>query len=167
MPGFLFILSGLPGVGKTSFARAFCERVGAAHLRVDTIEQTLRDQGQEVTTQGYNLAFAIAQDMLKSGTMIVADSVNPLHATREGWRRTAEEADVGRLQIEIVCSDKAKHRERVENRTSDIDGLTLPVWEDVLRRKYEAWAQGEAVTIDAAHRSATDLAQALAKTLKL
>ena len=167
MSGFLFILSGLPGTGKTSFARAFCERVGAAHLRIDTIEQSLRELGQEVTTQGYNLGFAIAQDMLKAGGMVVADSVNPVHATREGWRRTAEEAGVGRLQIEIICSNRDEHRTRVEARTSDIEGLVLPGWEDVLRRKYEPWQHGDCVTIDTAHRTARDLAEALAKSLKL
>jgi 2-phosphoglycerate kinase len=37
----LIVVSGLPGVGKTSIARALAGRVGAVHLRLDTIEQIL------------------------------------------------------------------------------------------------------------------------------
>ncbi|WP_147899840.1 2-C-methyl-D-erythritol 4-phosphate cytidylyltransferase [Serinicoccus profundi] len=37
----LVVLSGLPGVGKTTVARAACRRLGAAHVRVDTLEQAL------------------------------------------------------------------------------------------------------------------------------
>ncbi|MDH4571052.1 hypothetical protein CUR86_00305 [Salinicola acroporae] len=39
----LMILGGLPGVGKTSVARRVAESLGAIHLRIDTIEQAVRD----------------------------------------------------------------------------------------------------------------------------
>ena len=38
----LLILSGLPGVGKTTIAHA----LGAAHIRIDTIEHALRESGK-------------------------------------------------------------------------------------------------------------------------
>jgi hypothetical protein len=44
-----------------------------------------------------------------------------------------------RVEIEVVCSDLALHRERVESRTSDIDRLTPPTWKEVLNRHYEPW----------------------------
>jgi len=39
----LFIFSGLPGTGKTTLSRQLAQHVGAAYLRIDTIEQALRD----------------------------------------------------------------------------------------------------------------------------
>ena len=39
----LIVFSGLPGVGKTTLARALAQAQGALHLRIDSIEQAMRD----------------------------------------------------------------------------------------------------------------------------
>ena len=41
----LIIFGGLPGVGKTTLAKALAREWEAAYLRVDTIEQALRFSG--------------------------------------------------------------------------------------------------------------------------
>ena len=41
--------------------------------------------------------------------------------------------------IEIVCSDQAEHRRRVESRIADIVGHQLPTWQQVCTREYESW----------------------------
>jgi hypothetical protein len=40
------------------------------------------------------------------------------------------------LEVEVVCSDTREHRRRVETRRTDIPGLKLPAWGDVLVREY-------------------------------
>lgn len=37
----LIVIGGLPGIGKTTLARLLAARLGAVHLRVDTIEQAI------------------------------------------------------------------------------------------------------------------------------
>lgn len=39
----LFIFAGLPATGKTTLARQLARHLNAVHLRIDTIEQALRD----------------------------------------------------------------------------------------------------------------------------
>lgn len=135
----LIILSGLPGVGKTTIARELAWTIVAMHVRVDSIEQALRRFGWEVRGEGYQIAQVVVEDNLRLGHIVIADSVNPWPATRQEWRSVAERAGVPSLDVEVVCSDTDAHRLRVESRVADIDGHRVPTWQEVLARDYHAW----------------------------
>jgi predicted kinase len=135
----LIILSGLPATGKTTLARELAATLLAVHVRIDSIEQSLRNAGWEVHGEGYSVGQAIAEDNLRLGHIVVADSVNPWPRTRDDWRAVARRADVPFIDVEVVCSDPDEHRRRVESRVSDIGGHRLPTWQEVLARDYHAW----------------------------
>jgi predicted kinase len=145
----LVVMSGLPGVGKTTIARALAQATGAVHVRIDSIEQALRNAGWEVEGEGYGVAYAIAEDNLRLGRIVVADCVNPWPLTRDEWRAVAARADVRSVEVEIVCSDVDEHRRRVESRCADIDGHRPPTWTEVVARDYRPWTS-ERVVIDTA-----------------
>ena len=88
----LLIFGGLPGVGKTAGAMGLAREIGAVHLRIDSIEQALRNSGVDVSgPEGYEVAYAIAEDNLRLGRTVIADSVNPIgHASRLAERRSAD-----------------------------------------------------------------------------
>ncbi|WP_228411841.1 hypothetical protein [Entomomonas moraniae] len=53
------------------------------------------------------------------------------------------------LEVEVICSDITLHQEHIEKRASNIDGLKLPDWSDVINRHYESWDR-ERLVIDSA-----------------
>ncbi|MDA0266363.1 MAG: AAA family ATPase [Cyanobacteria bacterium] len=157
----LFIFSGLPGTGKTSLSQQLAAHLNAIHLRIDTIEQALRDLcGLPVEGEGYRLAYRIAADNLRLGINVVADSCNPIALSRREWEQTATSNQAAFLNIEVICSDADEHRRRIESRAADIPGLQLPTWEQVVNREYHPWSQ-ERIVIDTAKRSETACLDAL------
>ncbi len=148
----LIILSGLPGTGKTTIARELARQIGAMHIRIDSIEQALRDTGLAVVEEGYRVAYALAEDNLRLGHTVIADSVNPLQLTRDAWRNVAKRAGVQSIDIEIICSDTSIHQLRVETRQSDIKGHKIPTWQTVCARDYHPWNEARTI-IDTASES--------------
>ena len=142
----LLIFGGLPGVGKTAIATGLAQEIEAFHLRIDSIEQALRRCNVAVTgPEGYVVAYAVAEDNLRLGRIVIADSVNPIEATRAEWRGVARRADRPYIEIEVVCSDQAEHRRRVESRLTGDVGLALPTWQQVCDRRYDPWEAAVAV----------------------
>lgn len=141
----LIVFSGLPGTGKTTISRELASRLGATYLRVDAIEQAIRDAevlARDVGPSGYLVAGALAGSNLGLGRVVVVDCVNPVAESREAWHDIAASAGVPVLDIEVVCSDRSMHRLRVETRTVDVPGLKPPTWQSVLEHEYEVWGEG-------------------------
>ncbi len=152
-PAMLILFAGLPGTGKTTISRAVAHALAATLLRVDIVEQAIRDAGVlagTVGASGYVVAQALAGANLSDGRVVVADCVNPVAASREGWRAVAARAAVRLIEVEVVCSDAQEHRRRVEGRVSDIPGLVPPSWETIQRLDYELWDRSRLVIDSAA-----------------
>lgn len=165
----LIVFSGLPGAGKTTIARELALSTGAVYLRIDTIEQAIRDSGVlqgDVGRSGYSVANALALSNLQLGHIVIADCVNPVRESRETWQATAERAGVELLNVYVVCSDSNEHRRRVETRQADIPGLTPPTWASVLGHEYEAWS-GAPLRIDTASTSSTEAVHILTRFMPL
>jgi predicted kinase len=148
----LIVLGGLPATGKTTLSRELTRRFAATYIRVDAIEQSLRAAGHDVGPMGYIIANALAAENLRLGRVVVADCVNPVLPSRDGWRQMAMQSSARIAEIEVICSDVALHRQRAEARTSDIAGLKLPTWQDIVGRHYEPWDRDHLV-LDTAHDS--------------
>ena len=154
------IFAGLPGTGKSTIAQNVADHLKSIYLRIDSIERAIRSSGvltpeADMGPAGYMAACRIAADNLHLGHTVIADSVNPIKITRDAYRDVAERLGIGFLEVEVVCSDKAIHRQRVETRRSTVDGLTLPTWEQVETRDYEAWDRPH-LQLDTAYLSVTE-----------
>ena len=153
MTPILFIISGLPASGKSTLSKLIAKKYNAFYLRVDTIEQGLKDLcNYNVQGEGYRLSYHIAADNLKIGHNVVADSCNPINLTRREWENVAKSNNSIFINIEIICSDKDEHRKRIETRISEIEGLKLPDWNDVENREYHQW-ESDRIVIDTANKT--------------
>lgn len=163
----LVIFSGLPGVGKSSIARELARGINAVYLRIDSIEQALRDSAaliQPMNDAGYRVAYAMAEDNLSLGLTVVADCVNPISITRDAWRDVANRLGVRALEVEIQCSDASEHRRRVESRVVAIPGLIPPTWEEVAAREYHPWDRDHLV-VDTAKETPEQILRSIQKLL--
>ena len=172
MGSVLVVIGGLPATGKSTIAIALAQRTASPYVRVDRIEQAIVDWSplsHPLGPVGYAVAHSLAQEQLQLGLHVIVECVNPIAVTRDGWVRTAATAGAALIEVEVICSDEAEHRRRVETRTSDVEGLAKPTWTAVVEREYEPWTR-ERLVIDsmtvspekAAERIATEMASARA-----
>lgn len=136
----LAVFAGLPGVGKSTLAARVAAVLPATVLPVDTVDFTLQRYDVSEPRPGYaayGVVAALAETQLRIGHNVIIDAVNPVKAAREMWVRLAESLDVPLRVVEVVVSDDAEHRRRVEARFANRDHDGIPDWVRVLERQAE------------------------------
>ncbi|EJN04186.1 AAA family ATPase [Phyllobacterium sp. YR531] len=164
----LIIMSGLPGTGKSTIARDLARRLNGFHLRADTIAQSLISAGvviEDNNPTSYVVGHAIAEENLRLGAVVIADYVNSTEESRRAWRDVASRAEVSFEEVEVTCSDVFEHQRRVENRVSDIPGMELPTWQQVVNRTFEKSKTGSTI-IDTAAANIEETLDALVVPIK-
>ena len=159
----LILLSGLPGVGKSSLARAFCAGARAVHLRIDAIEAAVMASALRPTSDapdalgdvGYRIAAAQAEDLTAAGHVVLGDAANAVPEARAAWGPAA-------LVVEVVCSDPAAHEARVRRRHAE-DPAT-PGWATASARRWVPWDR-PVLRLDAARATPEALAERLRAAL--
>ena len=161
----LTVLSGRPGTGKTTLAKAFCRRRRACYLRVDAAETALARTGLQVGVEGYAVVHELAVSNLLLGTDVVVDAVNAAPQARAGWHEAARRGAAHLIQVETSLPDPAEHRRRIQSRAADIPGHVVPSWAEVQNAPWTPWDQvrdGPRVLIDT-----SDAVEAVASLLAI
>jgi macrodomain Ter protein organizer (MatP/YcbG family) len=67
---------------------------------------------------------------------------------------------VGRVDLEVICSDRQQHRQRLETRPGDISELRLPTSKKSLPGEYDPWNR-EHIVIDRRGMSMAEIVREL------
>ena len=138
---FAILVCGLPGTGKSTFAREAARAFGAEHLRSDEIRKGLLGiaptehwQGgylegpyaAEVTERTYAEMRSRAAALLRSGRRVVADATFARRRWREEFEAAAREAGAPCVVVHVTCAEevvRARMAVRAGDRTevSDAD----------------------------------------------
>lgn len=154
----LIAMAGLPGSGKSTVADEIGRSLGVAVISVDPIESAILSAGidadQPTGLAAYLVAEKLAESILRSGQSVIVDAVNAVDAAREQWVGLASRRSTQLKFIEVVCSDPAVHRERLEARERRLPHLREVQWHQVEQslEEYSEWtgaSEGaERITLD-------------------
>lgn len=162
----LIVVSGLPGVGKTTVAQAVAARTGAVHLSIDAVEESVLacglPSGWRVGVAAYEAVRVMAEMNLRLGHSVVVDAVNDSEEARQTWRTASTRTDAALDFVHLVTSDREEHHQRLRDRNRGFIHVGEPAWADVQRRRddYAPWSD-DVLELETSAHSVDDVADAV------
>ena len=127
----LIVLSGPPGVGKSTVGDAIASLRPVVRLSIDDVEEAMLACGllpEQTGVAAYEVVRAAAEQNLLLGHDVVVDAVNDSEPARETWDRAAGAAGASLLVAVLALTDASAHRARLEGRSRPFVRLAEPTW---------------------------------------
>ena len=160
----LLVLAGLPGSGKSHFARRVVERAPFLVVETDRLRKALTARPRYTKGENRRLFAAchlLVEEFLGCGVPVLFDATNLTHRSRQPFYRIAESLGVPLAVVEVTAPRETVRR-RLSAREAGLDAESnsdagwlvycrmVPVWEPVSR---------EHLTVD----TSTDITPALGR----
>lgn len=152
----LVAMAGLQGAGKSTVAGLLAARLRAVLVSVDPLESALARAGIEASFERGLAAYLVAEEVARANLAldahVVVDAANYVPQARAMWTRLGETAAARCVFVDVVCSDEALHRSRIEARRRGLAGFDEVTWAQVWRRRAETapWGDEARLTLDTA-----------------
>lgn len=161
----IIVVSGLPGVGKSTLAEGIVVKLKFPLFSVDPIESSIIKSGIaksfETGLAAYLVVEMLAAEQLKLDLSVIIDAVSPVKEARDMWRGLSKRYDARLIVVECVLESEL-HKKRVAARVRNMHGIPEVTWEDVenRRKEYLTWTE-ERLTIDTANDREYNLKEVL------
>jgi predicted kinase len=137
----VIVVCGLPGSGKSTTAEGVSKKLGYPTFSVDPIESAVIKSGIkrsfETGLAAYLVAQTLADEQLRLSHSVIIDAVNAVPEGKQMWRDLAKKYNAKLVLVECHASDEKVHKQRVEARVRNIQGIPEVTWSDVGKRKEE------------------------------
>ncbi len=146
----LVIFSGLPGTGKSTLATRLARQL---HWPLLCIDDVIGDVPENAGIAFWDSRVAILLDVietqLKVGLSVIADSVF-MNMDRHHAQELARKYQARFLPIYVFVSDENVWKERVTNRSDELNDKDVATWENIQhqRERFRAWEPGTALFVD-------------------
>ena len=130
--GNLYIVSGLPGVGKSTVSNILSEHADGEVLRTDEIRKELFDDPQydsEETDTTYKEMLSRASDKLLQGKDVVLDATFSDKSKRVAARELSQSIGSDVLFVKVEADEEVVE-ERLANRKNDVSDADYEVYKD-------------------------------------
>jgi predicted kinase len=159
----LILTVGLPGSGKSTFARRLAQAIGATVLESDALRRLLFGQPAYGALESRRLFEAIrvsARELLEHGRDVIVDATNIVEADRRPFYDLAEELNVRLLLLRFSASEPvikqrlSQRRDGVHAEDNSSAGLAvynmMAEREEPLKRDHWRIDTSDAAAVDAA-----------------
>jgi predicted kinase len=125
-------MSGVPGSGKTTIARAIAQRIGAIVIDHDITKSALLEAHMPAAIAGaasYSVLNAVARHLLQQGHSVIFDSPCFYEELLERGQQLAQAAHARYRYVECVVTDLAEIDRRLRTRSrmpSQVAGVWAP-----------------------------------------
>lgn len=142
----LIILSGLPGSGKTTFARALIAVLPAAHVESDAIRRALRSQPAYSPAENaavFGRVEAAARESLEAGQHTIIDATNLTAADRKRFVHLAHHRDARLIFVRITAPEDIV-KQRLAHPREGFSQATAAIY-DRMKGRAQPFAGGSVV----------------------
>ena len=115
----IIAVTGLPGTGKTTFARSLAHAVGTIHLNTDIVRHLLHMRGRyqpEDKARVYDALFTKLEDAIKLGKHVVVDGTFYSSELRTRLREVGDKHDIPVTWIELQADEEVIRKRVVRHR---------------------------------------------------
>lgn len=116
----MLLMHGLPGAGKSAFARQFAELTGLSHVSSDRFRYELYDDPKFTTSENntvLRLAAYMSEELLRRGNSVIFDMHLPTQRLRDGLARLANDHNAQLVLVWVQTDQetagwRSQHRDR-------------------------------------------------------
>lgn len=131
----LFIITGLPGTGKSYLARKIAERLPVVIVQSDFVRKFIAPKptySSEESALVHQVARAVTERLLVAGCRVIYDATNLVEWHREKLYHVADKTGVRLVIIQTVASEQViRERLRQRHRVRDLQDMSDADWDVV------------------------------------